>query len=262
MPGVHEVGMTEAMNSAASGTKNIAATVTGVVVVGTTGLRLFRNVPDEHVGVIKHLGRGKRIKDTPEIKLFGSTLREAHKAGETYGIKPAGSRRVIPLIQSMVLVSTGINNQDLGHFEFDNADGDQMATEAWMNWRVMPGEDYAWRSIYRVSKPEELGQRLRAHALGHLSYVLSNMKANEMRNTSEIQNTVRELSTPLFEYHGTEFSSLDMRAPVYTSAQKQLFGTELQASATLLQAQNLGRIAQYLETPGVSLPQQRDATGV
>ncbi|MEO7364361.1 MAG: SPFH domain-containing protein [Candidatus Saccharimonadales bacterium] len=256
MPGAHEIGFNQAFTGAASGSKNIAATATGVVLIATTGLRLFRNVPDEHVGVVKHLGRGKRIKDSREISLMGKTIRQAHKAGETYGIKPAGSRRVIPIVQSMTLVSTGINNQSLGHFEFDTADNDQMASEAWINWHIMPDGDHAWRSIYNVTKPEELGQRLRSHAIRHLSYVLTGMTVAELRKPGELENNVRNLCTPIFEHHGTYLDSVDLQAPVQTHAQKQLNGMEMRAQAETLQAQNLGRIATYLESNGMAIPAQ------
>jgi hypothetical protein len=244
----------EVMGGAASSSKNIAATVTGVVIVGTTGVRFFRNVPDEHVGVIKHFGRGKYTKHRREISLRGKTLREEHNVGDLYGIVETGSHRIWPIIQSMVLVSLGDNSESLGHFEFDTADKNQMETEAWMTWHVMKGEDYAWRAINRIGKPQELNQRVRSTVIGHLGYVLSGMTRTELRKPGAVQGTMQDLCNPTLEEYGTRLKAIDLRAPVISSAQKHFQGLELQAKAQRLQAEALGRIATQLEQSQLVIP--------
>lgn len=252
--------MKEVMGGAASSSKNIAATATGVVLVGATGFRLFRNVPDEHVGVIKHLGRGKHTKDTPGLSFHGKSIRKEHHAGELYGIRSTGSHRIWPIIQSMVLVSVADNSEGLGHFEFDTSDQKLMTTEAWMTWNVMRGEDYAWRAINKVAMHEELGQRVRSTVLGHLGYTLVNMTRSELRKPGNVQGTMQELCNPTLEEYGTTLKALDLRAPANTAAQKNYEALEHQASAMAQQAEALGRIATQLEQANFSIPNQTLAT--
>ena len=148
------------LGGAANGTKNLVATITGALLLGTTGFRVFKTVPEKHMGIMTHWKHPAHQKNRNAVEIGGKVLRKGHTIGDLHGIVAPGNYKVMPFAHDILLVSVADVTENLGHFDFTN-DQKQLKTAASVIWHVRADGDNPYRAHYNVRKGEELPQTVR-----------------------------------------------------------------------------------------------------